>query len=85
MTRKSEDAGRSTIRDVAVRAGVSASTVSRVLGGVYPVSSATRTRVMRAVHELDYVADARAKAIAGVGTPTLAFVLEDLTGPSFLS
>lgn len=84
MTRKSStDAGRSTIRDVAARAGVSASTVSRVLGGVYPVSSATRTRVTRAVRELDYVADARAKAVAGVGTPTLAFVLEDITGPSF--
>ena len=64
MTRKSADAGRSTIRDVAARAGVSASTVSRVLGGVYPVSSATRTRVMRAVRDLDYVADARAKAVA---------------------
>lgn len=83
MTRKSEAAGRSTIRDVAARAGVSASTVSRVLGGVYPVSTATRSRVMRAVREMDHVADARAKAVAGVGTPTLAFVLEDITGPSF--
>ncbi|NUO46074.1 MAG: LacI family DNA-binding transcriptional regulator [Streptomyces sp.] len=83
MTRKSEDTSRSTIRDVAARAGVSASTVSRVLGGVYPVSATTRARVLRAVREMDYVADARAKAIAGVGTPTLAFVLEDITGPSF--
>jgi LacI family transcriptional regulator len=85
MTRKTagDIAGRRTIRDVAARAGVSASTVSRVLGGEYPVSTATRTRVMRAVRELDYVADARAKAVAGVGTPTLAFVLEDITGPSF--
>ncbi|MFD4554083.1 LacI family DNA-binding transcriptional regulator [Streptomyces sp. NPDC058469] len=83
MTRKSQDATGSTIRDVAARAGVSASTVSRVLGGEYPVSTATRTRVLRAVRDLDYVADARAKAVAGVGTPTLAFVLEDITGPSF--
>ncbi|MEU0971051.1 LacI family DNA-binding transcriptional regulator [Streptomyces sp. NPDC005917] len=83
MTRKSGSAGRSTIHDVAARAGVSASTVSRVLGGVYPVSAATRTRVLRAVREMDYVADARAKAVAGAGTPTLAFVLEDITGPSF--
>ncbi|MER6123435.1 LacI family DNA-binding transcriptional regulator [Streptomyces sp. NPDC001795] len=85
MTRKSSDGseGRHTIRDVAARAGVSASTVSRVLGGAYPVSAATRSRVMRAVRELDYVADARAKAVAGVGTPTLAFVLDDITGPSF--
>ncbi|WP_328492665.1 LacI family transcriptional regulator [Streptomyces sp. NBC_00414] len=85
MTRKpaGDNGGRSTIRDVAARAGVSASTVSRVLGGDYPVSGTTRTRVMRAVRELDYVADARAKAIAGAGTPTLAFVLDDITGPSF--
>ncbi|WP_133914519.1 LacI family DNA-binding transcriptional regulator [Streptomyces sp. NBC_00582] len=83
MTRKSADAAGSTIRDVAARAGVSASTVSRVLGGVYPVSAETRARVLRAVGELDYVADARAKAVAGAGTPTLAFVLEDITGPSF--
>jgi LacI family transcriptional regulator len=53
------------------------------MGGEYPVSSATRTRVLRAVHDLDYVADARAKAVAGAGTPSLAFVLEDITGPSF--
>ncbi|MEV0223356.1 LacI family DNA-binding transcriptional regulator [Streptomyces sp. NPDC050704] len=85
MTRKisGDIAGRRTIRDVAAKAGVSASTVSRVLAGDYPVSTSTRTRVMRAVRELDYVADARAKAIAGVGTPTLAFVLDDITGPSF--
>ncbi|MEU1181037.1 LacI family DNA-binding transcriptional regulator [Streptomyces sp. NPDC005820] len=83
MTRKNADAARSTIRDVAARAGVSASTVSRVLGGVYPVSAETRTRVLQVVGELDYVADARAKAVAGAGTPTLAFVLEDITGPSF--
>ncbi len=60
MTRKSEDASGSTIRDVAARAGVSASTVSRVLGGDYPLSMATRTHVLRAVRDLDYVADARA-------------------------
>ncbi|MBA2947751.1 LacI family DNA-binding transcriptional regulator [Streptomyces himalayensis] len=84
MTRRSaQTEGRHTIRDVAARAGVSASTVSRVLGGDYPVSTATRSRVMRAVRDLDYVADARAKAVAGAGTPTLAFVLDDITGPSF--
>ncbi|WP_327185714.1 LacI family DNA-binding transcriptional regulator [Streptomyces sp. NBC_01334] len=83
MTRKTAHAARSTSRHVAARAGVSASTVSRVLGGLYPISAETRRRVLRAVSELDYVADARAKAIAGAGTPTPAFVLEDITGPSF--
>ncbi|MGW7043412.1 LacI family DNA-binding transcriptional regulator [Streptomyces avermitilis] len=85
MTRRSAvgQPQRYTIRDVAARAGVSASTVSRVLGGAYPVSAQTRSRVLRAVDALDYVADARAKAVAGAGTPTLAFVLDDITGPSF--
>lgn len=36
--------------------------------------TATRTQVMRAMREMDYVGDARAKAVAGVDTPTLAFV-----------
>jgi LacI family transcriptional regulator len=84
VSRKSPGAaGRHTIRDVAARARVSASTVSRVLGGSYPVSTATRARVMRAVRDLDYVADARARAIAGAETGTVAFVLDDITGPSF--
>jgi LacI family transcriptional regulator, galactose operon repressor len=84
VSRKSAAAaGRHTIRDVAARAKVSPSTVSRVLGGTYPVSTATRARVMRAVRELDYVADARARAIAGAETGTVAFVLDDITGPSF--
>ncbi|MGP3966407.1 LacI family DNA-binding transcriptional regulator [Streptomyces sp. 6N223] len=84
MSRKSATAaGRHTIRDVAARAKVSPSTVSRVLGGSYPVSTATRARVMRAVRELDYVADARARAIAGSETGPVAFVLDDITGPSF--
>ncbi|WTW34534.1 LacI family DNA-binding transcriptional regulator [Streptomyces sp. NBC_00016] len=35
MTRKAADVARSTVRDVAARAGVSAPTVSHVLGGVW--------------------------------------------------
>jgi LacI family transcriptional regulator len=54
-----------------------------VLGGTYPVSTATRARVLRAVKELDYVADARARAVAGADAGTVAFVLDDITGPSF--
>ncbi|MBB4711687.1 LacI family DNA-binding transcriptional regulator [Streptomyces luteogriseus] len=67
MTRKSEDAGRSTIRDVAACAGVSASTVSRVLGGVYPVSAATRGSVMRAVRELSVASQSAGAAESPYG------------------
>lgn len=72
-----------TLRDVAVRAGVSIATVSRVLAGNYPVAAKTRERVRRAVDELDYVVNTHARALAGVRTETIAFVLNDVRGPSF--
>lgn len=73
----------STVRDVAARAGVSASTVSRVLGGTYPVAKATRARVMRAVRDLDYVVNAHARALGGSTNKTVAFVVDDVTGPFY--
>ncbi len=47
-------AGRSSIVDVAARAGVSVATVSRALRDLPNVSPATRDRVLRAAAELDY-------------------------------
>ncbi|NEE02709.1 LacI family DNA-binding transcriptional regulator [Phytoactinopolyspora halotolerans] len=74
---------RTTITDVAERAGVSVPTVSRVLSGNYPVATATRAKVLRAVRELDYVANAHARALAGATTKTVAFVVHDITWPFF--
>ncbi|MDX6346003.1 MAG: LacI family transcriptional regulator [Streptomyces sp.] len=73
----------STVRDVAARAGVSASTVSRVLGGTYPVAKDTRARVLRAMRELDYVVNAHARALGGSTSKTVAFVVDDVTGPFY--
>lgn len=75
---------RATIKDVALRAGVSVPTVSRVLGGTYPVASRTRAKVLRAMRELDYVVNAHARALAGATARTIAFVVHDITSP-FLS
>jgi LacI family transcriptional regulator len=72
-----------TVKDVAAHAGVSPATVSRVLAGDYPVTASTRARVHRAVRELDYVANAQARALKGAGTRMVAFVMDDVTGPSF--
>ncbi|GAA1673027.1 LacI family DNA-binding transcriptional regulator [Fodinicola feengrottensis] len=80
MTRGSGQ-DRATIRDVAALAGVSVATVSRVLGGEYPVATATRTKVQRAMRELDFVVNAHARALAGTNTKTVAFILDDVTGP----
>ncbi|MFI7145220.1 LacI family DNA-binding transcriptional regulator [Nonomuraea sp. NPDC050022] len=74
---------RATVRDVAARAGVSPSTVSRVIKGDYPVAQSTKTRVLRAMRELDYVLNVHARALSGASTKMVAFVLDDVTGPSF--
>ena len=42
------------IKDVAARAGVSISTVSKVLKGTYAISDDTKNRVYRAIQELGY-------------------------------
>ncbi|MEV0201844.1 LacI family DNA-binding transcriptional regulator [Nonomuraea sp. NPDC050691] len=81
--RASTDDEHVTIRDVAARAGVSATTVSRVIKGDYPVAASTKARVLRAMRELDYVVNVHARALSGEGTKMVAFVLEDVTGPSF--
>jgi LacI family transcriptional regulator len=74
---------RPTVKDVAAHAGVSAPTVSRVLAGNYPVAPATRAKVLRAMKELDYVVNAHARGLAGATTKTVAFVVDDVTGPFY--
>ncbi|WP_267887787.1 LacI family DNA-binding transcriptional regulator [Streptomyces sp. NBRC 109706] len=68
---------------MAEHAGVSMATVSRVLADNYPVAPGTRRRVLRAVRELDYVANTHARALRGRRTGSVAFVLNDVRGPSF--
>lgn len=76
-------ARRVPIRDVAGRAGVSVATVSRVLAGNYPTSAAARAKVMRAVKDLDYVIDARARALAGTGPGTVAVIVRSVDSPFY--
>ena len=54
-----------TIVDVARHAGVSHSTVSRVLNEHPHVKGSTKARVERAVKELGYVANVQARGLAG--------------------
>jgi DNA-binding LacI/PurR family transcriptional regulator len=46
---------RTTLRDVAARAGVSYQTVSKVINGTYRVPEATETRIRASIAELGYV------------------------------
>ncbi|WEH13097.1 LacI family DNA-binding transcriptional regulator [Streptomyces sp. VNUA24] len=74
---------RATLKEVASLAGVSATTVSRVLAGNYPVARGTRQRVMSAVQELNYVANSHARALRGMETPQVGFVLASVLGQPF--
>ncbi|MFI9580961.1 LacI family DNA-binding transcriptional regulator [Streptomyces sp. NPDC052236] len=76
-------ARRVTIREVADRAGVSMATVSRVLSGNYATPAATRTRVLRAARDLDYVANAHARALVGAGRKMVAVVVRQVTSPFY--
>lgn len=68
-------ARRSTIKDVAARAGVSISTVSHVFSGARPISVATGERVRRAAVELDYRPDAVAQSLRTSQTGIIGFAL----------
>ena len=72
---------RVTIADVAQRAGVGASTVSRVLNDGQ-VSAPARERVLEAMDELAYRPQASARALASGSTGTLGMVIPFFTHPS---
>jgi len=66
---------RPTIKDVAVRAGVSPNVVSRVCNpesGEY-VSAASRAKVLEAINELGYHPDSRAQYLRNPRTKTIGF------------
>lgn len=74
---------RVTIADVAARAGVSLSTVSRALNGNPTVDPALAERVKEAAADLDYTASPVARSLVLGRTQTVAVVVPDLGNPTF--
>ena len=73
---------RTSMADIATRAGVSTATVSRVFNGVGQVSADTRRKVLTAIDELGYD---RPTPERTPDTPTIGIVLPELTNPIFAS
>jgi DNA-binding LacI/PurR family transcriptional regulator len=71
---------RTSIFDVAALAGVSISTVSRVLSGNAKVHAVTRERVLDAVRALRYVVSPHASVLASGRTRTVGILTPSLTG-----
>ncbi|WP_137845495.1 LacI family DNA-binding transcriptional regulator [Microbacterium sp. 2FI] len=72
-----------TIADVAARAGVSLSTVSRALNGNTTVDPALAERVRTAAADLQYTASPLARSLVLGRTQTIAVVVPDLGNPTF--
>ncbi|MBW9095762.1 LacI family DNA-binding transcriptional regulator [Microbacterium jejuense] len=83
MTRRNDGRTRVTIADVAARAGVSLSTVSRALNGNPTVDPALAERVKEAAAALDYTASPVARSLVLGRTQTVAVVVPDLGNPTF--
>jgi DNA-binding LacI/PurR family transcriptional regulator len=73
---------RATIADVAERAGVSRSAVSKVLRNAYGLSEQMRTCVEQAMAELNYRPQMAARGLRG-RTYTLGVVMPDMRNPFF--
>ena len=71
--------GRVTSYDVALRAGISQSAVSRCFKPGASVSNAMRTRVMKAARELDYTPNAMARSLITRRSNLVAVLISNLT------
>lgn len=66
-----------TINDVAKKAGVGTTTVSRVLNGSPSVSEETRKKVMDAIQELNYHPSTLARGLASYLTYTIGLIMDN--------
>lgn len=74
---------KATIHDVARQAGVSISTVSRVINNNYPVDADTRERVNQAIKDIGYYPDAAARTMRGNNSFAIGYVVSDIANSHF--
>ena len=74
---------KSTIRDVALHAGVSTATVSHVLNGTRFVKSDTRERVLQSIQELNYNPNITARVLKTGKKMLIGFVVPNIRDEFF--
>jgi len=74
---------RATLRDVALRAGVSQSTTSRALSGEGYAAADVRERVLAAADELGYVPHAMARSLRKQNSQVIGVLVSDLRNPFY--
>ena len=75
--------GQVTIENVAAKAGVSRSTVGRVIGNYGSVSEKSRKKVLEAIEELNYSPNAIAQSLRIKKTNTIAVVVDSVANKFF--
>lgn len=74
---------KTTIYDVAKAAGVSITTVSRVINNTGRISDKTRQKVMNVMNEMAYTPNVHAAALTGKRTNMIALVAPDISNPFY--
>ena len=70
-----------TIRDVAKAAGVSVSTVSRVLNGKVDVASETQVHILSVIENLGYTSNLAARSMRSFKTNLIGLIMPDIAFP----
>ncbi|MDD3225787.1 MAG: LacI family DNA-binding transcriptional regulator, partial [Clostridium sp.] len=74
---------KANIKDVAKEAGVSMSTVSRVINDNYPVKEETKKRVKKAIDKLDFSPNILARALIVQNTKTIGVIVPSINNVFF--
>ncbi|WP_078408921.1 LacI family DNA-binding transcriptional regulator [Priestia abyssalis] len=72
-----------TIYDIAREAGVSATTVSKVINNKGRISEKTRKKILSIIEELHYQPNVLASAMKGKSTYTIALLIPDMANPVY--
>ena len=75
--------GPSTLMDVARQAGVSPSTVSRILNGTARVSDDKRQAVLAAIDQMNFAPNQMAQGLKKGRSMTIGIVVQDISSPFF--